>query len=148
MHELKTPIAKGRLMAEMIGDKRKKDRFNGVFERLNLLIDEFAKVEKVTSRSFQPKFKNYKVSDILEASIDILMLDNPSKYLDYKVEKDRVIRADFELLSLAIKNLIDNAIKYSSNHKAEILLVEEYISIENLGKKLKGDINDYFTPFS
>ncbi len=147
MHELKTPIAKGRLMAEMINDDKKRDRFHKVFERLNLLIDEFAKVEKLTSKSFQPKFKNYKVSDIIEASIDILMLDNPQKNIHTVISQDRIINADFELLSLALKNLIDNAIKYSPNHKVDILATKEYISISNQGKKLKGDIKEYFAPF-
>jgi len=147
MHELKTPIAKGRLMAEMIGDNKKRDRFHRVFERLNLLIDEFAKVEKVTSRSFQPNLKKYKISDILEASIDILMLDNPQKNIHTVIAQDRVVDADFELLSLALKNLIDNGIKYSSDHRVDILVVENYISISNQGKKLKGKIEEYFTPF-
>ncbi len=147
MHELKTPIAKGRLMAEMIGDAKKRDRFHRVFERLNLLIDEFAKVEKVTSKSFQPNLKKYKISDLLEASIDILMLDNPQKYIHTVISKDKVIDADFELLSLALKNLIDNAIKYSPDHKVDILVSENFISISNRGKKLKGKIQEYFTPF-
>jgi two-component system OmpR family sensor kinase len=147
MHELKTPIAKGRLMAEMIAEPKKRDRFHRVFERLNLLIDEFAKVEKVTSKSFQPNFKKYKISDILEGSIDILMLDNPQKYIQTTIIKDRVLETDFELMSLALKNLIDNGIKYSPDHTVNISLKSRHIEISNIGKKLKGDIEEYFTPF-
>ena len=147
MHELKTPIAKGRLLSEMIDDPKKRARFHAIFERLNLLIDEFAKVEQITSKNFQPDFHSYKASDILEGSIDLLMLDDPSRYLHTVIRKDFTLRGDFELLTLAIKNLIDNAIKYSADRHADILIREPEIRIINRGKALPHPIEEYFTPF-
>jgi len=147
MHELKTPIAKGRFLSEMIGENCKKERFHAIFERLNLLIDEFAKVEQVSSKNFNTDFHKYKMSDILDGSIDMLMLDNPSKHIHKVIKKDITIDADFELLTLAIKNLIDNAIKYSSDSSVDILLDSNTMTISNSGEPLKGKIEDYFTPF-
>ena len=147
MHELKTPIAKGRLLSEMIDDPKKKTRFHAIFERLNLLIDEFAKVEQITSKNFRPDFHPYKASDILEGSIDLLMLEDPSRYLHTVTRKDFTLRGDFELLTLAVKNLIDNAIKYSTDRHADILIREPEIQIINRGKKLPHPIEEYFTPF-
>ena len=147
MHELKTPIAKGRFLSEMIDENCKKERFHAIFERLNLLIDEFAKVEQVSSKNFSTNMKRYKMSDILDGSIDMLMLDNPNQYIHLVLKKDITINADFELLTLAIKNLIDNAIKYSIDHKVNILLDYDILEISNEGKPLKGKIEDYFTPF-
>jgi len=147
MHELKTPIAKGRLLSEMIDDPKKKARFHAIFERLNLLIDEFAKVEQITSKNFQPDFHPYKASDILEGSIDLLMLENPSRHLHTVIRKDFTLKGDFELLTLAIKNLIDNAIKYSTDRHADILVREPEIRIINRGKALPHPIEEYFTPF-
>ena len=86
-------------------------------------------------------------SDILDGSIDMLMLDNPNQYIHLVLKKDITINADFELLTLAIKNLIDNAIKYSIDHKVNILLDYDILEISNEGKPLKGKIEDYFTPF-
>jgi two-component system OmpR family sensor kinase len=147
MHELKTPIAKGRLLSEMIDDPRKKQRFHAIFQRLNLLIDEFAKVEQISSKNFQPDFRPYKASDILEASIDLLMLDNPSKHIHTVIRKDFTLRADFELLTLALKNLIDNGIKYSPDRHVDILISAPKITISNRGEPLKGPLEEYFTPF-
>ena len=73
MHELKTPIAKGRLVSEMLEDEKNKARMHSIFERLNLLIDEFAKIEKITSKNIDLTIKPYKMSDLLEASEDMLM---------------------------------------------------------------------------
>ncbi len=147
MHELKTPIAKGRLLSEMIDDPKKKQRFHAIFQRLNLLIDEFAKVEQISSRNFQPDFRPYKASDILEGSIDLLMLDNPGKYLHTVIREDFTFQADFELLTLALKNLIDNGIKYSPDHHVDLLVSRPRIIVSNRGEPLKGSLEEYFTPF-
>ncbi len=147
MHELKTPIAKGRLISEMINDSKRKKQFHAIFERLNLLIDEFAKVEQISSKNVRTNFHKYKASDILEGSIDLLMIDEPTKHIHIVIQKDFTLQGDFELLSLAIKNLIDNAIKYSKNRYADILIRQNEIQISNIGKALPYPIDEYFTPF-
>jgi two-component system OmpR family sensor kinase len=147
MHELKTPIGKGRLISEMLSDEKSKQRLNKVFERLNMLIDEFAKIEKITSNNYELNPKPYKVSDILEASIDMLLIDNPTRYICLDIKQDYILTVDFELFALVLKNLIDNAIKYSSDKKVHIHIDQQHITISNTGYKLKGDINDYYKPF-
>jgi len=147
MHELKTPIAKGRLVSEMVVDEKQKRRFHAIFERLNLLIDEFAKVEQIASKNFNADFKPYKISDIIDASIDMLMLDNPTTYVYSIISADHLVQADFELLSLAIKNLLDNGIKYSRDKQVQIVVKEEKIRISNAGEPLSESLEEYFKPF-
>ena len=147
MHELKTPIAKGRLLSEMIDDSKKRQRFHTIFERLNLLIDEFAKVEQITSKNFQPDFRSYKASDIVEGSIDLLMLEDSSRHIHTVIREDFTMRADFELLTLALKNLIDNAIKYSPDRHVDLLVRSPDIIVSNRGNPLDDPLEQYFTPF-
>ncbi len=147
MHELKTPIAKGRLVSEMVSDERQKRRFHAIFERLNLLIDEFAKVEQIASKNFNADVKPYKISDIIDASIDMLMLDNSNKHVRSVVSSDYIVQADFELLSLAIKNLLDNGIKYSRDKQVQIIVKDEKIRISNAGDPLAEPLQEYFKPF-
>jgi len=147
MHELKTPIGKGRLVSEMLGDEKSKERLNKIFERLNLLIDEFARIEKITSRHYELHKKPYKMSDILEASIDMLLIDNPTQYICLDIKEDFILEVDFELFALVLKNLIDNAIKYSSDKKVHICINHSHITISNQGDALQGDIEEYFKPF-
>ena len=147
MHELKTPIAKGRLVSEMISDKKQQRRFHAIFERLNLLIDEFAKVEQIASKNFDVVLKPYKVSDILDASIDMLMLDNPEKHVHQVLSRDYTVQADFELLSLAIKNLLDNGIKYGSDKQVQVVVKDEKIRISSHGEPLKESMEEYYKPF-
>ncbi|AKF25475.1 histidine kinase [Sulfurovum lithotrophicum] len=147
MHELKTPIAKGRLMSEMLPDEKSKARMHSIFERLNLLIDEFAKIEKITSRNFELHIKPYKMTDLIEASIDILMTENPERLVSIEVKKDYIVKVDFELFTLALKNLIDNAIKYSSDKHVIVTIDEEHVDIINKGKALAEPLENYFKPF-
>jgi two-component system OmpR family sensor kinase len=147
MHELKTPIAKGRLVSEMLQDEKQKKRLERIFVRLNLLIDEFAKLEQLTSKNFHLLMKPYQASELIHAGIDMLMLENDSEAFSLKIKEDFTLQADLELLPLALKNLIDNAIKYSPDHHADILVNNGHITISNTGEELKEPLEAYFAPF-
>ena len=147
MHELKTPIAKGRLVSEMLSDEKQKERLHRIFVRLNLLIDEFAKLEQLASRNFHIQMKPYPATTLLEASIHLLMLDNSEEAITLTIDQDYTILADIELLPIALKNLIDNALKYSPDHHAVIRIEEERITISNKGEPLALEIESHYTPF-
>jgi len=147
MHELKTPIAKGRLMSEMLPDEKSRARMHSIFERMNLLIDEFAKIEKITSRNFDLHISPYKMSDLAEASIDILMVENPERLVTIEIEEDYIVKADFELFTLAMKNLLDNAIKYSTDKHVIVKIQKDRVEIINKGEALPETIENYFKPF-
>ena len=146
MHELKTPIAKGRLVSEMLDDERNKARMHSIFERLNLLIDEFAKIEKITSKNFELSIKPYKMSDLVEGSIDMLMIENPSRFINMEIKKDFNSDVDFELFTLVIKNLLDNAIKYSTD-KHITVIIDKNLKIINKAPALGEPLENYFKPF-
>ncbi len=147
MHELKTPIAKGRLMSEMLPDEKSKARMHGIFERLNLLIDEFAKIEKITSKNFELHLKPYKMSDLVEASIDLLMVEHPERLVSIEIVKDYIVKADFELFTLVMKNLLDNAIKYSTDKHVIVMIDTDHVDIINQGEPLSEPLEEYFKPF-
>lgn len=147
MHELKTPIAKGRLVSEMLDDERNKARMHSIFERLNLLIDEFAKIEKITSKNFDLVLKPYKISDLVDASIDMLMIDHPQRLISTEIEEDYLVEVDFELFTLVIKNLLDNAIKYSTDKHVTVIISAQGLEIMNIGEQLKEPLENYFKPF-
>jgi two-component system OmpR family sensor kinase len=147
MHELKTPIAKGRLVSEMLEDEKNKARMHSIFERLNLLIDEFAKIEQITSKNFELTIKPYKVSDLLEASEDMLMIENPKRLITTKIEKDYSVSVDFELFTLVIKNLLDNGIKYSTDKHITVIIDDNRLKVINKGEALPEPLENYFKPF-
>ncbi|WP_297895573.1 ArsS family sensor histidine kinase [uncultured Campylobacter sp.] len=147
MHELKTPIGKGRLITEMLDNETQKERLVNVFERLEILINEFAKIEQLLSKSYSLNYQDYHFSLILEQVKDMSMLDNWDELISTDIECDAVINVDFGLFALAIKNLIDNALKYSSDKKVRIICDENKVSVANRGAALAKSFEHYKQAF-
>ncbi|MDA3047778.1 MULTISPECIES: ArsS family sensor histidine kinase [unclassified Campylobacter] len=147
MHELKTPIGKGRLITEMLDDETQKTRLVAVFERLEILINEFAKIEQLLSKSYTLNYQKYHFSLILEQVRDMSMLDKWDSLVAENIEDDAIINVDFGLFALAIKNLIDNGLKYSSDHHVSVICDENKISVANHGAALEKSFEHYKQAF-
>lgn len=145
MHELKTPITRGRIAIEMVEDGTSKQTLIRAFERMNELIEELAYVERLTTQNFQPHMKKAKLNTIIEESVTLLLCDRNK--LNIKTT-DELLLTDTKLLSLAIKNLLDNALKYSNDEKASIIANGKSIKIISKGKSLEYPLEYYLEPFT
>jgi two-component system OmpR family sensor kinase len=145
MHELKTPITKGRIVAESIDEGKLKAILIRAFERMNELISELAQVERITTSTFEPVCEDTKMSEILEHAHRMLMSDGTKIDLNYN---DFKINTDIKLLSLALKNLLDNGVKYSKDKKALFLANPHQIDISSKGEPLHHPLEYYIEPFS
>ena len=146
MHELKTPITKGRLAAEMIEKNKNQERLVSVFIKLENLINEFAAVEQVTSSIALNNTKICRIDDVIDEALDIAMVD-PGQVTISKLE-DVNLNADFKLLAIAAKNMIDNALKYSPNKHVNITITRESIKFINEGERLSKELRHYVEPFT
>lgn len=144
MHELKTPITKGRLSLSLLNDDKNKERLESVFLRMETLISEFASIEELVSTQSLEK-KSYKLSDLVDSSIDLLMIDdNISQNYD-----DIKLNVNYKLFVLAIKNMLDNGLKYSADKRVELINdTNTIITFKSKGDKLENDISYYIQPFS
>jgi len=146
MHELKTPIAKGRISAEMLESEKQKERFNRIFLRMESLINEFALVEEVSTGFSHAQCEEYRLIDLIDGAIDLAMVDEERVKQD--VDPSLKVLADFNLFSTAIKNMIDNAMKYSSDKHITISTKEGEIWFESKGERLKYPLSYYVQPFT
>jgi two-component system OmpR family sensor kinase len=139
MHELKTPIGKGRIIVEMIEEGVNKERLINVFRRLDDIVNEFAKIERLAAKNYEMNIKKCSIKEILAASFDILMInpDRLKEKISVKLPSKNVyINADMDFMPLAFKNLIDNAIKYGSEGQVAITLERGILSFCNKGEVL------------
>ena len=145
MHELKTPITKGRIVVEMIEDGNNKKTLIRAFERMNQLIGELAYIERLTTQSFKPELREVNINDIIEKSITLLLVSKEK--VTIKTDNSLIV-TDAKLLSLALKNLIDNAIKYSEDSHATIIADNKSIKVLSKGKSLEYPLEYYLEPFT
>ncbi len=145
MHELKTPITKGRIVVEMLEDEETKKVLVRAFERMNELISELAELERVTTQSFEPNFEYIMLSEIIAESKDLLMLQNPCLKADIQ---DMALTTDKRLMALVIKNLIDNGMKYGTGKCVIIQTNDGIIEVISKGEALKHPLSYYTEPFS
>ena len=149
MHELKTPIGKGRLLNEFLENETQRESYDAVFERLELLIEEFSKIEQMLSSSYRLKLGSYNVQEMVDQALDLMIMDEEEIAVQVSIVQIEpfILKTDFELFSLALKNLIDNALKYSPFHKVEIKIYAHRIELSNGGEQFTENLIAYAQPF-
>lgn len=146
MHELKTPITKGRLAAEMIEKSKNQERLVAVFVKLESLINEFAAVEQVTSNIALNNAKICLIDNLIDEAMDIAMIDHGQVTIN-KIDEVSIM-VDFKLFAIAIKNMIDNGIKYSTDKHININISKNSIKFISQGEPLKQKLSHYIEPFT
>lgn len=145
MHELKTPITKGLIAAQMIEKSKNQERLISVFHKLENLINELAAIEQITSKIGLTNKTPCLMRDLIDEAIDIAMVEKEHVGIS---ELDEVrVMVDFKLFSVAIKNMIDNGIKYSADKHVNIMVSKDHMKFITQGEKLKNDLDFYIQPF-
>jgi len=147
MHELKTPIMKGKLLTELPKNEANNEKMKAVFYRLENLINEFASIEEIIASTKEIVMKNYSIEDIIDNAKDMLLYDEDSNQIIQDSPCPYIVKLNFKLFSIAVKNLIDNAIKHSTSKSVHIICKKDRLIFENDGKKLKYPLKNYFEPF-
>lgn len=142
-HELRTPMTSIRGMTEMLSDGKVKDRLRqeellklmaGETRRLSRLLHNILDFGRIEQKTKKYKFQKAEVKSIIEEEV---------KIFQNKLEKENFImrtflpanpvflNLDVDALRQALTNLIDNAIKYSTDtREIEIELVDMKEEVE------------------
>ncbi len=145
MHELKTPLAKGTLTVQMLPESKQKERLETIFARMDGAISEFGTVEQLNSGRFPMNKRPVMIEDLVDQAIDLAMIDRERG--EYRIEPVR-IEVDFKLFSIALKNLIDNAMKYSDQKRFMVEAGSKEIVVESVGKELEHPLSYYTQPYT
>lgn len=145
MHELKTPITKAMFIVETLDDGQNKQILIRAFERMNNIIKELATVEKLSSNMPVIYKEDTRFFKIFTHTMNIMMID--ANLISSKIN-DFQLKVDKALFAITLKNLIDNAIKFSPDNHATLIANKEKIEVISKGEKLKHDLNYYTEPFS
>ena len=145
MHELKTPITKAMFIAEKLDNGKDKDILQRAFKRMDDIIKELATVEKLTSQNTTIFKERTNFLQVYKKTLEIMLIN--SSNIDTKID-DFLITLDISMFSIVLKNLIDNAIKFSKNSQAILLANKHKIDISSYGNPLTHELSYYTEAFS
>ena len=144
-HELRTPIAKGKFAIEKIDNFSQKELLKKIFYDLESLTNELIELEKLNITKLNLTI--FSAETLVLESLGKLYLEDETK-VDIEISEDFKIEADLDYLSVALKNLIDNALKYAISLPIVIKVCKDEISVLNNGEKLLKDFEYYLKPFT
>ncbi len=144
-HELRTPIAKGKFAIEKIDDFSQKELLKKIFIDLEILTNELIELEKLNLTNLN--ITTFSAETLIIESLEKLYLEDESK-IEITINEDFKINGDLHYLSTALKNLIDNALKYATSYPIIIEANKNEISISNKGTKLSKELEYYLKPFT
>lgn len=142
MHELKTPITKGKLIVELETPSPNITLLGKLFVRMEHLLQQMAQIEKM--HAFSLTTSSQPLEAMIDTAIENLMID-PDKITLLSCEKE--ITVDQELFTSALQNLIDNAYRHASSYPITIACKEEEICILNSGEPLRRPVEEAFQAF-
>ena len=144
-HELRTPIAKGKFAIEKIENESQKELFKKIFIDLETLTNELIELEKLELTKLN--LTTFSAETLILEALSKLYLEDESK-IELNINQDFKITADLYYLSIAIKNLIDNALKYTQELPVIVDINKNEIKISNKAKELSKDLEYYLKPFT
>ena len=144
-HELRTPIQPILGLSDIIYSKVKDEELHELLDiimrnakRLKRLTDNLLDVTKIEGRSLmlnKEKFNlNILISEVLKDYVHKQKNQQKVEIVyDFKHKADTIIEADRDRLSQVIRNLLDNALKFTTTHNNQMIFV--IIDKKNEGKE-------------
>lgn len=142
-HELRTPLAKINLAISLKEGAELKKDVKKYINSLNRISQNMLEFERIQNSNFKLRDDEFES----ESAVFEVLKDLDDELICLNVIKSVKIKGDLHLFSIAIKNLIENAIKYSIDGEVSVELNENGILFSNKGEALKQDISYYFEPF-
>ncbi len=146
IHELKTPITKGLIVANMIETNSNEDKELLIksFTTLNTIINQLSNIEKLKTLHLQIKKEKINIDDTITQILSILDIKHDEIKLDIE---NIAIYANKDLFGTMLKNLIDNAYKYNTTKPIKLEIKNGKIIVKSKGVKLQKPLSHYTQAF-
>jgi len=110
-HELRSPLTRSRIAAEMLDDNDNKNQIISDINEMETLIEELMETERLSSRHTK---LNRTQSDITELINDVIKTwFNDTGIITQLPESAALLNIDAARIKLLIKNLLDNAVTHT-----------------------------------
>jgi two-component system OmpR family sensor kinase len=145
-HELRTPIARGLFALEQIEPSAARDALKYSFKELDDLTRELLEIEKLQATGLTHT-EEFSAETLAMEALSKLCLSDESA-ITVTLEPHVMIEGDIHYLSTAVKNLLDNALKYTDRLPIALEITTERIRVLNHGIQLEKGFDYFLTPFT
>jgi signal transduction histidine kinase len=112
-HELRTPLTKMKLSSEFITDEKIKSRIKDEVNEMEHMVSELLDNYKKENELSKPEISEFDLNELIESAAGKF---TPER-IDFPNENQKfLVKADRKKIETVIKNLIDNALKYSKEN--------------------------------
>ena len=116
-HELRTPLAKIKLAIAMMPEHKKKESIDKQIKTLDSLITNILLSDKMASAYSNLKIEKTDLNQLIQKALELTSIKN----VKLNVHKNTNLSVDIVKSSIAIKNLIENAFKYSPENSSIVV---------------------------
>lgn len=146
-HELRTPIAKSKLALEMIPQGKYQKMLQKAIFQIDEMTSELLSLEKLNANTSHLNYEIFSTQTLIFEALSLMFIEDEST-VRVMADEDFAISADLHYLSIALKNLIDNALKYSTQKPIVIEVVDYCIWVRSAGEALEHDLDYYCQVFA
>jgi two-component system OmpR family sensor kinase len=139
-HELKTPLAKSKFALEM----NQPDTLRQTIDDMDRLVSEILEMHLLSKKNLN--LSSFKAQTLITQTLNRLYIKDESS-LEISLD-DFEIRGDINHLSVALKNLIDNALKYTTDSPIMIVSRPKTIEVISWGEPLSQPLEFYLEAFT
>lgn len=112
-HELRTPLTKMKLSSEFITDEKIKSRIKDEVNEMEHMVTELLDNYKKGNELSKPEISEFDLNELIESTAGKF---TPER-IDFPNENQKfLVKADRKKIETVIKNLIENALKYSTEN--------------------------------
>jgi signal transduction histidine kinase len=164
-HEFKTPLTSIKMFSELLKNRKSitdneqlhyLDIIEGESGRLDRMIENVLNLSRIEKGIKQYNFESISINDLVKNAVTLMEYQLKMEKCEYSVKyltEDKIIKADYDLMTGVIINLISNAIKYSTSVKRIEIAIEEKeemirISVKDWGIGIsKEDMDHILDPY-
>ncbi|MFA5453705.1 MAG: ArsS family sensor histidine kinase [Sulfurimonas sp.] len=146
-HELKTPISKSKIALEMIEENKYKKILKKAFSQIDEMVNELLYIEKLSSNQNRLNIETFSSETVVGEALSRLFIEDES-LVNISINSSFEIKGDLNYLAIALKNLIDNGLKYGTTKPVYLLIDDRKISIKSTGEPLDKPLEYYCEAFT
>ncbi|MBI5218644.1 MAG: HAMP domain-containing protein [Bacteroidia bacterium] len=152
-HELRTPITRSKLALEMMPETRERASVTEDLKEMEVMITDILETARLKNDQITLHAKEVHIKELISKTL-VSFENQKNRIIANPVSDGLIIKADERRLIIALRNIIENSLKYSSpeSKKTEITVFDHpdkiIIQVEDFGQGIPEDkIPFVFEPF-